>query len=129
MEENQSPANGPSLPTIAAILYTGLALWSAYQMLPGQSSGGCDGGTCLLGLLIIPFYLLAYAMLLPAAFWLQRPRTVGGGVGATLVTLLALGIALVLGESGPAGTALLVCCWLTLAGLVLGFITRSSTKK
>lgn len=133
MEENQPTDAGPGLPTIATIVYACLLLWAAIE-LGSRGNSGCDGGTCAIGLLLIPVYLVAYVLLLPATFWLQRPRrSIGGGIGAAVLTLLSLGIATSLSEPGGLAASsamlLLLCGGATLIGIVLGFLTKLTAKK
>jgi drug/metabolite transporter (DMT)-like permease len=133
MEENQPTDTGPGLPTMVTIIYTCLALLPACEALSskGSSCSACE----VVYLLVVPVYFLAYALLLPAAFWLQRPqRSIGGGIGVLLLTLLSLVIALGIldmneGNMSAGNTALLLCSGVTLVGIVLGFVLRLKPQK
>lgn len=133
MEENQPPTTSLSLPAIVAIVYFCLALLPACEGLnsKGSSCSACEA----VSLLVVPVYLLAYALLLPAAFWLQRPqRSIEDGIGAIILALLSLGIALGIvdmdeGDLNTSDTALFVCIGVTLVGIVVGFVLRLTAKK
>lgn len=132
MEENQPNNSGPGLPGISAIIYLCLALLPACEALSskGSSCSACE----VVDLLFVPVYLLAYALLLPAAFWIQRPGYAWSGIGSALLVLLSMGIGLALlegtgGLSKASAIMLVACGVVTLGGIVLGFRRKLQARK
>lgn len=131
MEENQPTSTGPGLPSLASIIYFCLLVWAVMEV-SARGNGGCDGGTCAVGLLLVPVFLVGYALLLPAAFWIQRPGYAWSGIAAALLTLLSMGIALSVladGNLGKISAALLLFCGAsTLVGIVAGFVRKVKAR-